>query len=102
MALVAVSLLLATQSYAGTTLNSNKSNNFKQTKQGGGTKPTNAASINASKSNNFRQGSASSGGGSGIVTVNASKSNTYRMGGGGGGKGASGSANRWPGATLNR
>lgn len=69
MALVAASFLFATQCNAGTTLNSNKSNNFKQTKQTGGTKPAEAANFNTGKSN------------------------TYRMGGGGGGKGATGPAN---------
>lgn len=62
MALVAASLLIATQCYA---------------------KP-----VNTSKSNTYRQGSASSGGGAGVATINNSKSNTFRMGGGGGGKGA--------------
>src|SRR5947209_15128833 len=102
MALVAASLLISIQCWAESAINNSKSNNLKQTKQTGGTRPADGASINASKSNNFRQGSATSGGGAGVTTVQTSKSNSYRMGGGGGGKGATGSANRWPGATLNR
>jgi hypothetical protein len=69
MALVAASLLLATQCYA-------------------------AVKLNTSRSNIYRAGS-TSGGGAGAAnsaTINNSKSNNFRMGGGGGGKGASGNA----------
>jgi hypothetical protein len=70
MALVAASLLFATQCYA-------------------------AVKLNTSRSNIYRAGSTTSGGGTGAAksaTINSSKSNTFRMGGGGGGKGASGNA----------
>ena len=58
MALVAASLLFATQCYA-------------------------AVKLNTSRSNIYRAGSTTSGGGAGVA-----KSTNYRMGGGGGGKGA--------------
>jgi hypothetical protein len=76
MALVAASLLFATQCYA-------------------------AVKLNTSRSNIYRAGSTTSGGhhggggGAGAAkstTLNSSKSNSFRMGGGGGGKGASGNA----------
>ena len=70
MALVAASLLLATQADA-------------------------AKNLNSSRSNVDRAGSTTSGGGAGAAkstTINNSKSNNFRMGGGGGGKGASGNA----------
>jgi hypothetical protein len=74
MALVAASLLIATQCYA-------------------------TVKLNTSRSNIYRAGSTTSGhhgtgggGGAGKTTINSSHSNTYRMGGGGGGKGASGNA----------
>ena len=70
MALVAASLLFATQCYA-------------------------AVKLNTSRSNIYRAGSTASGhhgtgggGGAGVTTINNSKSNSFRMGGGGGGKGA--------------
>ena len=91
MALVAASLLFATQSYAAT-VNTSKSNNYKQAPQPGGGKEK---AFDTSKSNNFRQGSTTSGGGAGAAkstNINNSKSNNFRMGGGGGGKGASGNA----------
>jgi hypothetical protein len=68
MALVAASLLFATQVHA-------------------------AKNLNTSRSNIYRAGSTTSGGGAGVTTINNSKSNNYRMGGGGGGKGAAGPAN---------
>jgi hypothetical protein len=63
MALVAASLLFATQCYA-------------------------AVKLNTSRSNIYRAGSTTSGGGAGAANsnVNTSKSNTFRMGGGGGGR----------------
>jgi hypothetical protein len=70
MALVAASLLFATQADA-------------------------AKNLNSSRSNIYGAGSTTSGGGAGAAkptTVNSSKSNNFRMGGGGGGKGASGNA----------
>lgn len=104
MALVAASLLFATQCYAETKLyNNSKSNTFKQAPQtGGGTKAAKSATIDGSKNNNYRQGSTTSGGGAGAAKsatvngsksntwregspINNSKSNTFRMGGGGGG-----------------
>jgi hypothetical protein len=64
MALVAASLLFATQCYAAsTTYNNSRSNNFKQTKQPGGNSA--AKPVNTSKSNTYRQGSTTSGGGAG-------------------------------------
>jgi hypothetical protein len=58
MALMAASLLFATQCYA-------------------------TVKLNTSRSNIYRAGSTTSGGGAGVA-----KSTNYRMGGGGGGKGA--------------
>jgi hypothetical protein len=81
MALVAASLLFATQCYAEN-VNTSKSNTFKQTKQPGG------------KSNSYRKLAMTFGHNAPrATTVRGTKSNSsFRMNGGGGGKGASGKA----------
>ena len=56
MALVAASLLFATQSYAGKTINGSKSSSYRQTTQPGGTKADRTINLNSSRSNNYRMG----------------------------------------------
>jgi hypothetical protein len=82
VALFTACTVFATQSFAGTVINSSKSNNFKQAKQTGGTTADKAMTVNGTKSNTYRQGTAPSGGGTtpaGAASINNSKSNTYRQ-----------------------
>jgi hypothetical protein len=92
MALVAASLLFATQCWAATTVRGTRSkqNSDKQTTQTGG---NSGKVVETSRSNNFREGS-TKGGGSGARDaqfgwdIGANKERTKS--GGGGGKGATG------------
>jgi hypothetical protein len=78
MALVAASLLFATQSYAWTTANTSKSNNYRRLAHPFG----HNAPVNTSRSNTFHQGSTTSGSGAGKTAKRMNPIQPVRLGNG--------------------
>ena len=77
MALVATSVLFATQCYAAVKLNTSRSNIYRagSTTSGGGAGAAKSTTVNSSKSNNFRMGGGGKGASGNAVKLNSSRSN---------------------------